>query len=186
MMRIGSTLMLATFLLTAGCGSDNRPRTSTDAGGGGGDAGGGGGDAGGPRDAGGGGTDAGGGGACEIPADLSDLPAACLPRCSSATLTAFGACTTAACQQMAAMADTTPSITVGGMPFACVNCVNYGNNSCYNASCPTEFMAYLTCAAMMGADCSAQTTAVNMCVMAHMAAVQMCVNTRVSACFPAP
>lgn len=189
MARLGMSLVIVGVMLGVGCNSSDRRVVSGDAGGGRSDAGGGGGSdagSGGGSDAGGGGgSDAGGGGGCEIPADLGALPAACLPRCSASTLTAFMACTTAACQQTAAMADTTPPITVGGSAFTCANCVNYGNNSCYAASCPTEFDAYLTCSAMMGATCTAEVSAVNACVMAHMTVVQTCVNERVTACFPA-
>ncbi|MGE0785770.1 MAG: hypothetical protein AB7S26_08780 [Sandaracinaceae bacterium] len=153
------------------------------------------------RDGGGGGTDAGPGGgtdagppagSCAV-SSVMPLPAACLPRCSNATLQAANACTDAACQQAALDADTTASIqlTTPGMPVAldCATCVAWQQETCAAEVCPTEYMALITCLQMnggMAAMCMAENTALNTCAnMTQMAAFQACANPRASMCFSA-
>jgi hypothetical protein len=121
------------------------------------------------------------------------LPPACLPRCSSATRSALAMCTSDPCAQMAVSADTTPGTTLdrgGGMTttIRCRDCYNWQLNSCAEEICPSQFAAYVSCAAAgdpstIGSRCSSQIGAVNACLMANSATYSACFDSRVSMCF---
>jgi hypothetical protein len=140
----------------------------------------------------GGRVDSGGGGgmcAVTIGTDVPPLPSACLPRCSNATASAVMACTTAMCQQMALMADTTPGVafTVNGMAdtLNCAGCFGYQQLSCANDSCPAETAAYLMCNPMTDSMmCNPQIMALNTCIMGA-PAFQTCFNGLATMCFGA-
>lgn len=191
-LRLG--IACVALLGLAACGNNSRPMIMvTDSGGT--DAGSVG------TDSGMGGMDAGGGATCGSIATATGwppLPASCTPRCSSATLTTAAGCgTDQMCQQNAFDADTTPpaNVDTGAEPFAvdCAGCINWQGNSCVYDACPTEFNAYLMCAAMAmnpDTECMTQTTALNGCITTNMTAVQTCYQGTMTApgrvydCFP--
>jgi hypothetical protein len=127
------------------------------------------------------------------------LPAGCMPRCSTATLTAYNACPMDAsgnmCRQAALDADTTATATVDiGMGMTqvidCTGCTNWQINSCIYDSCTAEFTAYAMCAAMGTPEtaemrCPTEVTALNGCIMTNLMALQTCAGMRGSMCFGA-
>ncbi|MEZ4340143.1 MAG: hypothetical protein R3B82_26270 [Sandaracinaceae bacterium] len=141
------------------------------------------------------GTDAGPGmmGGCSVAgaAGFPPLPAACLPRCSAATLNAINMCTDAACQQAALDADTTAPVNVdvgGGMSESidCSGCFNWMINACIFDSCPTEFGACIECSDLCDsstAGCETEEAAFDSCITTNMTALQSCVNSRAAMCF---
>lgn len=110
--------------------------------------------------------------------------AGCFPRCSLATAMAVAACDTAACQQTATEADTTPPITVEGTAVGCDTCFIIQANSCVFNACPDEFGAWATCLDGGGA-CTTEEAALTACAEANTATIQPCVNMRATLCFPA-
>lgn len=190
-------ILVLAVLVMAACNSP-RPSTGNDTGtivlpdGGAHDSGGGGGaDTGGARDTGG------GGGSCSLTVsagNFGSLSAGCFPRCSAATLTAINACTTAACQQSALDADTTPGTawTANGMAATaeldCGGCFGNQQLHCFSVSgCAAEVDAYVTCASGAGMPtCTTELTAVNTCGMTNETAIQACANDAtmgIVACF---
>ncbi|MBX3269982.1 MAG: hypothetical protein KF729_06955 [Sandaracinaceae bacterium] len=120
------------------------------------------------------------------------LPAACLPRCSSATASALMACgMDATCQSNALRADTTAPTNVdfgGGMSESinCFGCFNWMINACIFDSCPSQFGACIECSDFCDdatAGCEAEETALNTCIDANISALQTCANSRASMCF---
>ncbi|GAB4216121.1 MAG: hypothetical protein OHK0013_42260 [Sandaracinaceae bacterium] len=130
------------------------------------------------------------------------LPSTCLPRCSSATLSAVQACPMGddMCFDGALLADRTPAaqLDVGMGMTVGVDCGGNGDNfpcltwqqfSCIGDSCPDELGAYVDCAntAPMGSDlqmvCAAQLMALDTCIARNMTAYEACTGTRLVACF---
>ncbi|MEC7520367.1 MAG: hypothetical protein VYE22_10905 [Myxococcota bacterium] len=131
---------------------------------------------------------------CEI-SSFSALPAGCLPRCANSTIGVINACPDPStdqegyqmCLEEALMNDAYPDGSVtfpdGSMqPIDCDFCWNWQVQSCIAETCPSEFMAWAMCDSMT-MDCSAQTTAINECIMMNGSAINSCANPRVSACF---
>jgi len=131
---------------------------------------------------------------CSV-SSIMPLPAACLPRCASSTISAVNACfmmdasteDILACRDTALQSDPTPSVSVTtpSMPIDgdCEFCWRWQTNVAIAESCPSEFDAYLTCANMMGADCSSQESALDGCVAANEATIQSRFNALVMQCF---
>ncbi|GAB4109623.1 MAG: hypothetical protein OHK0013_45230 [Sandaracinaceae bacterium] len=130
------------------------------------------------------------------------LPNTCLPRCSSATLSAVQSCPMGddMCFDNALLADRTPAaqLDVGmgmtvsvdcggnGMNFPCLTWQQY---SCIADSCPDQFAGFVECATMapMGSDvqmvCATQIMALNTCIEMNMTAFQTCAQSRLVGCF---
>jgi len=178
-MRTIGTLIACLALLSVGCGDS---RSDEDAGGivlmdsG-------------PRADAGPGRDAGPGGSvfptmCSV-TGFMPLPTSCTPRCTNATLGVVNACMDATCFRNALMADTTPPATVtgpgGSSPVNCFDCFAWQVQTCYAELCPTEFEAWAMC--MAPADCTAQNSALDACLMTNSAALDTCANPRIEQCF---
>lgn len=135
-------------------------------------------------------------GMCSI-TGLMPLPAPCLPRCAPSTIGAMEACLMMDagredildCRDRAFAADPTAPITVStpGNPIEgdCEFCWEWQTNVAFAESCPSEFQAYLMCAGMASADCTAQAAALDSCINANQAAINGRVQALVSQCFPA-
>ncbi len=128
------------------------------------------------------------------------VPASCLPRCSSATLTAVNACMDGTCLNSALMADTTPSISMsfeGAMgtttlDLDCGTCFDLQRFHCFSQVCPAEATPVLVCDSTMDADmCMGEVTALQTCLdgiatgSAQEMTLQTCFNDEVGACFDA-
>lgn len=124
-------------------------------------------------------------GACRI-VDFTQLPVACLPRCSSATDAAIGACEDGDCFTAAIQADTTPPTTLT-LPdgttasLNCEGCVGQQVQSCWFELCPTEFQNFFACRDA-GGTCTVEGDALDACRAGT--AVINCENTRLAGCFP--
>ncbi len=135
------------------------------------------------------------------------LPAACLPRCATATGQAVNDCATSRpdsggadagtgsvgeCQVEAVMADTSATTTIdlgGGMTdtLNCYGCWTWQLNSCIFDSCMTQLAACNSCAAdqcdTTTAGCETEEGALNTCINTNLSAIQSCFGTRASMCF---
>lgn len=124
-------------------------------------------------------------GPCGTLAAFGPLPAACMPRCTSTTLTRIADCSDADCRRSWLEADPTPSTTivVGGetVTLDCDLCYGWQMETCVQDACPFETQAYRDCIDA-GGTCEAEVEAFNDCIDASSTA-QSCVNTRVGACF---
>lgn len=120
------------------------------------------------------------------------LPSACLPRCSTATLSRYNACTTQSCAEIAVAEDTTAPTTLtaaeGTLSLTCSRCFNWQLNSCAEELCPSQFDAYISCARAGPAStaetrCASQISTVNSCLAANPSEYGFCADTRTSRCF---
>ena len=118
----------------------------------------------------------------------STLPAACLPRCSSSTLSAWGACPSgdSVCVEEAFDRDTTPTVTttVSGEArvLDCFGCVAYQQNTCAYTSCTDEYIAYAECGGT-ATLCPSEAAAFEACLDAS-TAFSDCASREVGRCFP--
>lgn len=136
----------------------------------------------------------------DVSTGLPPLPAACLPRCSSATAMAIDTCITsggtieqiAMCQQMAVENDTTPptTLTIVGEEteteqLNCSGCWEYALQHCLFASCGAELVGCLSCSEGCDpemAGCEAEETALNTCLTNNQDAIQACFDEQAGRC----
>ncbi len=129
---------------------------------------------------------------CSVTSQSEVLPAGCLPRCTSSTLSALNACAMdmmpAQCQQNALMADTTPPVNMDFMgmtaPLDCSGCFNWMANTCLFENCAAETSACQMCADgcdpnMVG--CETEEMAIQAC--AATMPFQTCFMNRAINCF---
>jgi hypothetical protein len=140
--------------------------------------------------------DAGDGVCGELPPTMwTRLPASCLPRCTAATATAVGACSSAtdqnACVEAAIHADTTPlahvrygayvlDVSCGGSNTA-YSCFEWQIYSCDAEHCNAEFNTWSTCQ-RTGAACTTEQSALDTCRMGS-ADWHSCLQTRAPDCY---
>lgn len=130
------------------------------------------------------------------------LPAACLPRCSAATLSTVEACAgDEACTVAGLDADATPAevldhgmdtivaIACGDAASDRVGCVGWQSRSCFADHCPAELAGYLECERRVGGPgpartmCTAESSAIGLCQMASASVLGACFDERVRPCF---
>lgn len=134
---------------------------------------------------------------------VAAVPAACMPRCSSATLSTINACPMGddgTCLFGALMADTTPSIPMSfegasgttSLDLDCGTCFDLQRFHCFSEQCPMQTTPFLVCDQTMDADmCMGEQMALQTCLdgivagSAQEMAFQTCFNDQVGACFDA-
>ncbi|MFK7985006.1 MAG: hypothetical protein AB8I08_03170 [Sandaracinaceae bacterium] len=124
-------------------------------------------------------------GACRL-TGFTQLPVACLPRCSSSTDTALRACEDGDCFTATLQADTTPatSLTLPDGEITTLNCEQCAAQqvqSCWFEMCPTEFQNFFACRDG-GGTCTLESDALDAC--REGSTVISCENTRLAGCFP--
>lgn len=124
-------------------------------------------------------------GSCRLDG-FTQLPAACLPRCSSATSVTIGECPDSDCLFAALDADTTPPTSLAlpdgtSTSLDCNVCFVHQLQTCWNELCNTSFLAWDECR-NSGGSCTAENDALEACRGGS--AVIDCENRRASACFP--
>ena len=126
------------------------------------------------------------------------LTAACLPRCSAATATAYRACTTQSCRNAAVAGDSTSGVDyyVGTVhvtsPLDCGGCVAYQEMHCFSEVCPSEVDNYVDqcIAGGTASSCDAAIGAIDACLAslttAEEAVVDACYASQAGpeGCFP--
>ncbi len=127
----------------------------------------------------------------DVSTSLPPLPAACLPRCSSATVTCIMGCADGACQRACVDADTTAGTTLNAsgesIPLDCSGCWDWGIQHCVFVSCPSELAGCAGCADQCNPDtagCETEEAAIDSCITANQTAIQSCFNTQATRCFP--
>lgn len=152
------------------------------------------------------------GGTCGSIAGSTDvwpaLPAGCLPRCTTATMTAYNACAAmtdmaarASCITAAFAADHTATVTVAtsataSVPVSCggdttttFGCIEWQQLAAESTVCGPSLMAFITCAngvptgGNVQTTCASEITARNNCITSNMAAFQASYNMLGSMCF---